>query len=141
MGSDSININITTILKGNMIMYIVKRKDKLFVHYGLYITNDMIFHYASLTNNMFAHNQSVRVSSLNEFSMNRKISLYEIDNKISFYDIVSRAYMFSQNGRKYSIFNNNCISFILAILNNKRYINFMEMFTWIIKLHSSNQKT
>lgn len=119
-------------------MYIVKRKDRLFVHYGIFISNDKVIHYASETNNMFSHNQCVRVSTLNEFSINRRITLYEIKNNISFDEIYYRAYLFSQNGKKYNVFNNNCVSFILSILDNKRNIGFIEMIIWVIKYHFHN---
>lgn len=109
-------------------MYLIKRKDKLFTHVGLYIDEYTIFHYASKTNDMFSTDQDVRISPLSEFSNGRKIFKIELDENIDLKTIYQRAQVFKNNGRRYNILTNNCISFVLSCLYGKSKVSIYSMF-------------
>ena len=114
-------------------MYLLKRKDKVFTHVGLYVDDHTILHYGSKTNNMFAGDHEVQISSLAAFANGRKVTRKRIEENVELGTLYVRVEKIKSNKKKYNIFANNCISFILMCLYGREEISFAEMIKGMLK--------
>ncbi len=103
-----------------MSVSIVTRKDRLITHFGIQLSSGNVLHFASKTNNMFAGNQIVRNDSFDEFAIQRRVKvLYRIKD-VDEAVILKRSAEYYGNRKQYSLRYNNCITFILWCLQEKR---------------------
>ena len=99
-----------------MSVYILARKDKLLYHFGILMNDNIVIHFASKTNNMFAGDQLVRFDKVEDFAIQREIiKVYEISGQL-IGEITDRAKQYWGNNKKYTLNNNNCILFVLWCL-------------------------
>ena len=111
-------------------MYLIKRYGKVFVHVGLYINENQIYHYTTKCDNVLKGNHIVKCSNLEEFSLNRKI-FFDRLGSVQMDILLQRISRFSESGRSYHILANNCITFVLYCMHGK-YASVKEMlcFAW-----------
>ena len=81
------------------------------------LDDNTVIHYASKTNNMFAKDQAIRISSIDEFSNNRIIYKEKLYDTIDLGVLYERVQKFDNSGKKYNFITNNCFSFVFTCLN------------------------
>lgn len=91
-------------------MYLIKRYGKIFVHVGIYVNKNHIYHYTTRNNNVLTGNYIVKCSDLDEFTLNGKV-YYEYLGVIQKNILIQRINKFSATGKSYNILTNNCITF------------------------------
>lgn len=101
-------------------MYLITRKDRLFTHIGIYLNESQIIHFSSKTNSLIKNDKIVKYDDLKHFSRNRCIKLVEIKSNFTEADIIHSAHQFYGKYLKYHIIKNNCYSFVLWCLYQKR---------------------
>lgn len=99
-------------------IYLIKRYGKVLIHVGIYVNNDLIYHYASQKNCVLIGRYVVKKSTLMEFSSSRKVE-YIFLQKIQLDIVERRAKEFSKVNRFYNIITNNCVTFLLYCLKGK----------------------
>lgn len=111
-------------------IYLIKRWGKIFIHVGIYIDDSIIYHYATMRNDILTGRHIVQQSTIKEFAQNRKIEycyLQNIEEKI----LIQRIENFKLERKPYNLFTNNCITFVLYCLLG-RYITTAEMLSFAI---------
>lgn len=99
-------------------MYLVKRYGKVFVHAGIYINENQIYHYTTKDDNVLKGNHIVKCSNLVEFSLDGKVFFDYLDY-VEMEVLLHRINEFSEGGKLYNILTNNCITFVLYCLHGK----------------------
>lgn len=101
-------------------MKLIIRKDKIFTHIGIYLDDTMILHYSSKTNNFFRNDKIVKCNNIEEFKRERKVKLIECKREICIEELRQSAKIFIQRQEAYHIIKNNCYTFVLWCLYQKR---------------------
>ena len=94
-------------------MYVIKRKDRLFTHVGIYVNDDYVIHFSSLTNNFLGRDKCVRISTLNSFALSRKTKIVGEPLPCTMEELESRVLFFQNNYGDYHFITNNCYTFLL----------------------------
>jgi len=114
-------------------IFVITRKDRIFFHFGILLNSGRVLHFASKTNNMFAHDQTVKDDSLAQFSLQRKTKImyqiYDIDDQT----IQKRAKEYWGMNVKYSLQHNNCITFVLSCLYDEVNFCFWKVLNYYMK--------
>lgn len=114
-------------------IFVITRRDRLFFHFGILLNSGRILHFASKTNNMFAHDQTVKEESFVQFSLQRKTKiLYQIYG-LNDQTVQKRAREYWGKNIKYSLQYNNCITFVLSCLYNETNFCFWKVLNYYIK--------
>lgn len=111
-------------------IYLIKRYGKILVHVGIYVNDDLVYHYATQKNCVLTGRHVVKKSTLTEFALNRKVE-YVFLRKIQLDTVERRAKEFSKMNRFYNIVTNNCVTFLLYCLKGKN-ISVQEMLSFAL---------
>lgn len=101
-------------------MKLIIRKDKVFTHIGIYLDDTMILHYSSKTNNFFRNDKIVKCNNIEEFKRDRKIKLIKCKKKVYIEELKRAIEIFIDRQEDYHIIKNNCYTFVLWCLYQKR---------------------
>lgn len=106
-------------------IYLIKRYGKILIHVGIYVNDDLVYHYATRRNCALTGGHIVKKSTAIEFSLNRRIE-YIFLQKIQLDIVDRRAEEFSRMSRSYNLITNNCVTFLLYCLKGEK-ISVLEM--------------
>lgn len=98
------------------IMDLILRKDKVFVHSGI-VVDGLVYHFSSINNSFFDVNKQIRCNTVDEFSRNRPIRLYNLPECNE--DSLKRLYYFKNFHKKYNLIFNNCYSLVLFCIKGR----------------------
>ena len=99
-------------------MYLIKRYGKVFVHVGIYINENQIYHYTTKDDNVLKGNHIIKCSNLVGFSLDGKV-FYDYINNVEMDVLIHRINEFPGIRKPYNILTNNCITFVLYCLHGK----------------------
>ena len=112
-------------------MYLIISKDRLLTHIGIYLEKSGIIHYASLTNNFWGKDKTVKKDTLASFSMGRIVRVIPISTHLSDDDIAAKAYFFPGATHEYHIVHNNCYTFVIWCLCGKDHTRISDVLSFV----------
>ena len=114
-----------------MVEFIIRRKWKLLFHLGILMNDSTVAHFASSSCNFMNRDQTIKISSVEEFSMDRNTVRVAIP--LAVHDVAhSRIETFRKGQSKYNFFTNNCITFVIFCAYGRRCTLF-EMIEFIFR--------